>query len=196
MGRPPRSPLTLGVIVLLRLRRLAAGKRETYTQAHETDAQGHQSQQSKLFPGYLQLLRWVCAARDRYRLYSKLRRFAGAGGIAICDRYLVPQISLMDGPNIARSVEASRMNRLVRLMLRAETSYYSRIMPADLLVVLRVEPEIAVRRKTDEDESHVRTRSRELWEIDWSDTRARVVDAGQPVGEVVARLRSLVWSEL
>ncbi|HEY0079660.1 MAG TPA: hypothetical protein VGB73_13685 [Pyrinomonadaceae bacterium] len=196
MGRPPRSPLTLGVIVLLRLRRLLTAKRETEVQKHETDAQGHPPQQSKPFPGYIQLLRWVCAARDRHRLYRKLRRFAGAGGIAICDRYLVPQISLMDGPNIARSIEPSRMNGLVRLMLRAETDYYSRIMPADLLVVLRVEPEIAVRRKTDEAESHVRTRSRELWEIDWSDTHARVVDAGRPVGEVVARLKSLVWSEL
>jgi thymidylate kinase len=125
-----------------------------------------------------------------------VRRFADGGGIAICDRYPVEQLLLMDGPNIARAVAPARLNWLVRHMLRAETSYYERIMPPDVLLVLRVEPETAVRRKTNENETHVRTRSRELWEQDWEGTRAHVIDAGRPAAEVIARLQSIVWSEL
>ncbi len=102
----------------------------------------------------------------------------------------------MDGPNIARAVEAERMNRLVRFLLRAETKCYAEIMPPDVLVILRLDPETAVRRKPQESELHVRSRSRELWEVDWRGTRAHVVDTSQPVETVRAELQSLVWKNL
>ncbi|HYE16010.1 MAG TPA: hypothetical protein VD968_16330, partial [Pyrinomonadaceae bacterium] len=162
MGKPPRSPLTLAVIVALRVRDGLPGMKP-----REGD-----------FPGYLRLLRWVLAARDRRRLYMRARRFATNGGIALCDRFPVERLRLMDGPNIARTVAASRAGRFVRLLLEAEERNYRQIMEPDLLFVLRVEPETAVQRKTVESEEHVRTRSRELWEQDWSGTRAHVVDAG------------------
>ena len=110
------------------------------------------------FPGYLQLLRWVCAARDRYHLYAKARRFATNGGLVLCDRYPIPQIKLMDGPNIYRFLDGAPKNRLVQFLLRAETRYYQQIMAPDLLLVLRLDPEIAVRRKVTESATHVRTR--------------------------------------
>lgn len=192
LGKPPRSPFTLAALVALKARSAVTGHREAETWAPHLVGRDD----ARPFPGYVRLFRWVCAARDRHRLYVRMRRFADAGGIAICDRYPVRQLQLMDGPNIARAVEPARMNRLVRLMLRAETSYYARIMPPDMLFVLRVEPETAVRRKTSENATHVRTRSRELWEQDWRGTRAHVIDAGRPAAEVVARLQSIVWAEL
>ena len=188
VGRPPRSPLTLAVICGLRLRRLLVGKKETDAAANGAGAAS--------FPGYLQLLRWVCAARDRRRLYVRARRFASGGGVALCDRFPVEQLRLMDGPNIARTVAPARRNRLVRLLLDAETRGYEQMMPPDLLFVLRVHPDIAVRRKTDESEAHVRTRSRELWEQDWRGTRAHVVDASAPAAEVAAHLKAVLWEKL
>jgi thymidylate kinase len=83
------------------------------------------------------------------------------------------------------------------LLLAIEARYYERILPPDLLIVLRVDPEVAVRRKTDENENHVRTRSRELWKQDWRGTpRAHVVDSGRPREEVIADLQSIVWNKL
>jgi thymidylate kinase len=189
VGKPPRSVLTLAVIVALRIRR---GLSKSY--AANLDALKHGG--AHAFPGYLQLLRWICAGRDRRRLYAKARRFATGGGISVCDRYPVPQLHLMDGPNIGRAVEGARMNRLVRFLHRAEARCYAQIMPPDVLVVLRLDPETAVRRKTEESELHVRTRSRELWEVDWEGTRARVVDTGRPFETVRAELQSLVWKNL
>jgi hypothetical protein len=189
VGKPPRSALTLAVIVALRIRR---GLSQSY--AANLDALKHGG--SGEFPGYLQLLRWVCAGRDRRRLYARARRFTTNGGIGVCDRYPVPQLRLMDGPNIRRVVGTERAGRLVRLLLRAEERCYAEIMPPDLLIVLRLDPEAAVRRKTEESEAHVRSRSRELWAVDWRGTRAHVVDAGQPVEAVRAELRSLVWENL
>ncbi|MDQ3805905.1 MAG: hypothetical protein M3416_19000, partial [Acidobacteriota bacterium] len=180
MGKPPRSLLTLAVIVALRVSGMIRGGKSD----------------EGAFPGYLRLLRWVLAPRDRRRLYERARRFATNGGIALCDRFPVERLRLMDGPNIARTVAPARRNRLVRWLLEVEERNYRQIMEPDLLFVLRVEPEVAVGRKTKESEHHVRARSRELWEQDWAGTRARVVDAGRPPAEVLAELQSAVWENL
>jgi thymidylate kinase len=191
LGKPPRSPLTLCVLVALRVRRFIKREPSRGPRAHSRNVY-----ESRNFPGYLQMFRWVLAARDRQRVYVKARRFATNGGIAICDRYVVPELLLMDGPNIARSVALKRSNPLIRFLLNAEMKYYRHILPPDLLIVLRVDPDIAVQRKTSEHESHVRTRSQELWEVDWRETRAHVVDAGQPVEDITAQVRSLVWASI
>jgi thymidylate kinase len=188
IGKPPRSLVTLSTIVILRLRRLV---KRSEQQDFESDDNG-----ALKFPGYVQLLRWVCAGRDRLRLYIKVRRFATNGGIALCDRYPVPQIQLMESPNIDGSVELRRRNALVRKLLDAEAGYYQKIMKPDLLIVLRVDPEIAVQRKTTESEAHVRQRSQELWQADWERSGAYVVDASQPAEQVLAQLQSIVWANL
>jgi thymidylate kinase len=191
LGKPPRSMVTLAVIVALRLRRLFNGWRKRYS----TVSSPAESKPSA-FPGYLQLFRWVCAAQDRHRLYVKARRFATNGGVVICDRYPIPQVQSMDGPKIGPALNTVPINRLVKFLLKAETRYYQQIMPPDLLLVLKLDPEIAVRRKVDEDEAHVRGRSRELWNANWSGTRANVIDASQPIEDVIARLQTLIWAEL
>jgi thymidylate kinase len=189
VGKPPRSALTLICIVLLRVRRLLA-----ISAVHSKSTSENEG--TAPFPGYVQLVRWACAARDRCRLYTKARRLATHGGIALCDRYPVPQLHLMEGANISRLVEPKRRNALVRRLLKAEADYYARIMAPDLLIVLRVDPEIAVRRKTSESEHHVRSRAQELWEKDWEGSGAYVVDAGQPAEDVVAQLQSIIWAKL
>ena len=52
-------------------------------------------------PGRAWLVWHALNARDRRRTYARARRFATEGGIAICDRYPTPQLSLMDGSRVA-----------------------------------------------------------------------------------------------
>jgi thymidylate kinase len=66
----------------------------------------------------------------------------------------------------------------------------------DLLIVLRVDPEICVQRKTDETSDSVRTRSQEIWNIDWCETPAYVIDASRSKPQVLSDVLSLVWSNL
>lgn len=189
IGKPRRSPITFALIVPLRVYRfLIHAPVHPAKQAPRRNASD--------FPGYLQLFRWVSAGRDRRRLYIKARRFATNGGIALCDRYPLAQLQLMDGPNIARTIPPERRNPLVKLLLKLETNYYRQIMPPDLLIVLRVDPDVAVQRKTNEHELHVRTRSSELWQQDWSGTNAYVLDAGQSAENVMAEAQSVIWSRL
>ena len=179
IGKPPRSLITFALIVMLRFKRLFI-KRKRHGD----------------FPGYVQLLRWVSASRDRRRHYLTARRFATDGGIALCDRYPIKQFRLMDGPNIAHTSGPNYRNRFVKLLSDIERSYYREIMPPDLLIVLRVNPDVAVQRKTTEDENHVRTRSTEVWGVDWNDSNAHVIDASKPAQSVLSEVQSIIWGRL
>lgn len=191
LGKPPKSIFTVLVAVTRRfslLPDMLLNGRRSFDSAPDLGA--------SQFPGYLLLLRSVCIARDRYRLYVKTHRFAVNGGVVICDRYPTPQIRSMDGPNISRLVGPTGRNRVTDFLLRTEASYYQRIMPPDLLIVLKVEPRIAVQRKTDEAPDYVRSRSQEVWELDLSQTQAHILDAGRSKSDVATDLRTIVWSDL
>jgi len=147
------------------------------------------------FRAFARLIWEVMTARDRYREYAKARRLASNGAIVICDRYPLPQIKLMDGAAATRLL--SHPNRAVRYLARREQRYYEQVLYPDLLIVLRVRPDLAVERKREEEgEAFVRPRSEEIWQIDWRGTPAVVIDAGRPKAEVLAQIKSLVWSRL
>jgi thymidylate kinase len=139
----------------------------------------------------------VLTARDRSRTYRRARRLASNGEIVICDRYPLPQVSGMDGAVTARAKDPARLGGLAKYMAAREKGYYERITYPDILIVLRVDPDIAVQRKAGvEPESTVRPRSQEIWQLDWADTPAIVVDAAASQDEVLAEIKSLIWSRL
>jgi thymidylate kinase len=137
----------------------------------------------------------VALARDRARAFRSVRRIATNGGIVLCDRFPIPQLTLMDAPRIRRMGRVSTWTRLVSRLSPLEVHYY-RAMRPDVLIVLRVDPEIAVARKPEEAAEFVRARWREIWDVDWTKVSAHVVDASRPSEEVLALLKSLVWSEI
>ena len=191
LGKPPRSWVTLVVKGALKM----GGWLGAFRKTKVTVPSGADHR----FPGltgYLQLMWRVARARDRYRAYVKARRFATNDGYVVCDRFPLPQVKLMDGARSDQMIDFGRGNRLVEFLVQAEKRYYRQIMLPELLIVLRVDPEIAVQRKTDEEAASVRARSQEIWELDWQQTHAHVIDAGRSEAEVLAELKSLVWSEL
>jgi thymidylate kinase len=149
-----------------------------------------------VFPGYPSLLRTVCTARDRFLTYVKARRFATNGGLVICDRFPLLQITYMDGPQSERMPSAWQTNRFVKFLADLEGRFYRAMMLPELLIVLKVDPEIAVERKCDERAASVRARSTEIWQLDWSQTPAHVIDAGRSKAEVLYELKALVWTQL
>ena len=167
------------------------------------------NQRSVVSPGYPLLIREVSRARDRYWTYIKARRFAANGGLAILDRFPLPQITLMDGHQAGRFLSQledgpladqfmspRRASRLAKILVKREESYYRQIVLPELLLVLRVDPEIAVQRKTDEDATSVRERSREIWELNWEHTDTHIIDGSKSKTDVLTELKPLIWSEL
>jgi thymidylate kinase len=103
----------------------------------------------------------------------------------------------MDGAVTAHLSDPSRRGRLVAALAARERRYYERIAAPDVLIVLRVDPDLAVRRKEGvERESLVRPRAEEIWSLDWSASPALVVDADKPKDDVLRQVRSLIWSRL
>jgi hypothetical protein len=191
LGKPPWSRTTLVVRGILRIGRalgLYPFMRARMEYTHDT--------RSAVFPGYPWLLREVCTARDRYLTYVKARRFATNGGLALCDRFPLPQVKFMDGPQAERFTSTCQGNRLIVSLVGLENSYYQHITLPEVLIVLRVDPETAVRRKPEEDAASVRARSAEIWDLDWGQTPAHFIDASRPRAEVLSELKALIWSEL
>ncbi|MGH7519977.1 MAG: hypothetical protein ACREMI_01730 [Gemmatimonadales bacterium] len=176
LGRPTRSLATLVVGGLLKLvRRLGAA---SHTVAH------------------LELLRSACTARDRFALYRRARRFAAAGGIAICERYPLPEGWALAGPSEVQGHALGAQSPFAARLRKWERGYYERMTTPDVVFLLRLDPDTAVARKPSEPAEYVRERARVTAATDWSKSGARIVDAAQPLPQVVATLKSELWSTL
>ncbi len=203
MGKPAWSLLTITLRSILKLGQVLR------LYPLETSFEATLEQKSLVSPGYPYLIREVLRARDRYTTYVRARRFAMRGGLVLLDRFPMAQIELMDGLQTERFIrqisEGPRReqflcprpdSRFARFLVRLEESYYHRILQPDLLVVLRVHPDIAVQRKTEEEPASVHRRSSEIWALDWKDTGAFVIDSSQPKAAVLALLKGLAWQRV
>ena len=192
MGKPPWSKTTFVVRGFLKI-----GSSLHLYPFEKTPVQYGEDENSYEFPGFPWLIRQVCTARDRLMTFTDARRYASNGGIVICDRYYMQQIRYMEGPSASiRMTNQVRNHWLVKFLIRLETKYYQQILLPELLIVLRLDPEIAVLRKQEEPEFSVRARSNEIWEFNWKSTAAHVIDANQPKEAVLSEIKCLVWSEL
>lgn len=189
LGKPPRSTTTLVVRGCLRVGRLFGLVPDT--QAATTARTGPEG-----FPGYPWLLSQVLTARDRHRTYVRARRLAAKGEIVISDRYPLPEIRLMDHPRSTSFLPSAHLNAVTKHLIDRERRYYQQILKPDLLIVLKVEPEIALGRKLDEKPGTLRARSAEIWNYEWRDGTACVIDANRSKDEVLGEIKSSVWSIL
>src|SRR5436853_601887 len=106
------------------------------------------------------------------RLYRRAHRFAAAGGVAVTERYPIPANYFLAGPSGAQGLGTPVDNPVTRLLRRWEASYYERMSPPDVLIVLQLDPETAVRRKPEEPSDYVRGRAQAVWQTDWTQVGA------------------------
>jgi thymidylate kinase len=145
---------------------------------------------------HVELLRYGCTARDRYALYRRAHRFASSGGIAICERYPLPESWALSGPSEVQGQALAAQSRVATALRTWERHFYERMAAPDLVFLLQLDPETAVRRKPTEPADYVRTRARLTADTDWSRSGARIVDAAQPLPHVLAALKAELWSTL
>ena len=191
MGKPRWSGLTILVHGILKIGRLLGFYPFMRAEIHYTH-----DPDSLVFPGYPWLFRELCTARDRFLTYVKSRRSATNGGLVILDRFPLSQIKFMDGPQIDWLTSNGPTNKLIKYLGSLEDKYYQKMMLPDILIVLLTDPEVAVRRKMDETEESVRARSGEIWETDWSQTTAHVINANRSKEEVLSDVKCIIWSHL
>jgi thymidylate kinase len=159
--------------------------------------EGDSYEESLQLHGYPWFIRTVCTARDRYLTYIKARRLSSNGNLVICDRYSFPGFMKMDGPQCEHALANSKKtNWFLRLLVNKEQYYYQQIKLPDLLIVLKADPEITVRRKTNETEVSVRARSTEVWKLDWEKLSAFIVNANRSKEETLSQVKALIWEHL
>ena len=191
LGKPPPGLLTIAIKGPMFVLRKLGMFQSTLVPVQSLQERGAS------FPGYGWVVWHVLTARDRYRLYAKMQRSVLSGRIVLSDRFPLEKIRTMDGEKTTWLAESDDLGRVARWLVSSEHRYYANFLWPDQLVVLKVDPAIAVERKRSEEEAEfVRPRSREVWQADWTDTPAVVVDAGRPREEVRATVRSIVWSRL
>ena len=176
LGRPTRSLATLAIGGVLKALRSTHASERLIT--------------------HFELLRYGCTARDRYALYRAAHRFAAQGGIAICERYPLPESWALAGPSESQGQALAAQSRFAAAIRKWERGYYERMTPPDVVFLLRVDPETAVARKTTEPAEYVRKRAQITADADWSKSGARIIDASQPLTQVVATLKAELWSTL
>lgn len=192
LGRPRPSLTTLvGKGAIAVGRRVTGGRGTSY--AVDPRTAGPED-----FPSVSGALWHVLTARDRLRDYRRLRRVADAGGIVISDRWPLPQLHLMDGSRVGWVLDQqpTPSSRLVCRLARIERRLYADIAAPDVLVVLRIDPEVAVLRRPEDAPDYVRSRNGEVYETDWRVSKAVVIDADQTPESVLALMRNVIWKRL
>ncbi len=184
LGKPPR-----GITRRLAGRILRLGRFETTRDTLRAPSwHEHPSH-----PGLLFVLWHLLIARDRRREYLRARRLAAQGYIVISDRFPLSSISTMDA---TRTADLPSAGRIARWMSAREQKIYEQMAGPDLLLVLRVDPDVAAERRSDQASDFVRTRASEVWQAPWDETPAVVIDAGGTPDEVFRAAFSALWSRL
>ncbi len=138
IGRPPRS--VLGTIWKVTSKIAAVAKCHDLSKA-------------------LFYLSW---AQDRLAAFRYACKIRSQGGIVILDRLPLPGITSMDCPRV-HSVANGFYNRLGIF----EQNIYKKITGVDLLFVLKLDPEIALKRRCEDEPNELRVRSGQIWNNDW-----------------------------
>ena len=192
LGKPPHSIATFFVHTFIRAGRLfdRMFHKQWFTgRIADTNV--------PLIVRYLLLVRLVLTARDRQKAYLGARKLADSGVFVICDRFPLSQLKLMDGPRAEQLIKFEKQpGKIAEILINMEKKYYTGIQLPELLIVLRVDPEVAVQRRSDENIVLIRPRAQEVWDTDWRGTSAHVVDANQMIAEINSQLKALVWAAL
>lgn len=137
-------------------------------------------------------------AREKRQRLEKAWRARNRGLIVVTDRYPQAQVpGFNDGPLLRARVE--NPGRIVRRAAALEERAYllAERQPPDLVIRLRITPEVAVRRKPDMTEAEIIRRDDAIGSMTWgTDTRVVDVDAGQPLDDVVREVLLAIWEEV
>ena len=190
LGRPSRSLRTNVIRGLLKLIRGGMSVLRFLHLLKNGDANmKYASRVSQMFWQY-------CVARDRARTYQQARRFANRGGIVIFDRFPMPEVIAMDGPEIETMISSGEISDKWNWLAGWEKQWYASMPPADLTIVLRLQPEAAIERKPSEDPDFVRERGLAVWHAKWLMSGAHVIDASRPMVDVHHEIRNEIWSRI
>jgi thymidylate kinase len=148
----------------------------------------------------LAALRYLAEARDRERRAREGRRLAANGALVLFDRYPLPWVRLparpVDGPRIAELGDPRRGP--LAALRRREEMIYARIPSPDLVILLTVDPAVALARKRSVNPDGIAAKARAVQDAATvaSGNGVVAIDASQPLSEVVRAVEAEIWRRL
>jgi|GEM_PF-1036825 len=137
-------------------------------------------------------LRLLAVAFNRKKAFGKAIEYRGKGFIVLQDRIPLKGITQMDCPRI----HTIRKGRFKRLSL-IESRIYKKFKGIDELFVLKLNPEIALQRRPEDNAEELRMRSGEIWEDKWDAPYALAVNTGENNPEQVQKIfADKIWKSL
>ena len=204
----------LGWRLSLRVSYLGTARPSTSTAAFQTASRLARRLANRLRPGVgpasrtlsgpanlATALRYLAEARDRERRAREGRRLASNGALVLFDRYPLPWVRLatrpVDGPRIAELGAPARRGLLAAIR-RREEAIYRRIPSPDLVILLMLDPAVALARKGSANPDGIAAKAMAVLEAARSASGDGVVaiDASQPLEEVVHAVEAEIWRRL
>jgi len=196
-GKGPTSVarrLLEGVAALLRPV-APGGDEEGATPAGAAPARGQRSSWLRTCGELL----WVVAlARERRRRLRQARRARNLGMVVVCDRFLQTQFTdFNDGPAFSHWLD--ERSWLLRAAARDELAAIraAELQPPDLVIRLRVNPEVAARRRPTMPLERLQRSAEKIASLRYPPTtRVAEINADEPLEQVLLAVKHAIWESL
>ena len=133
---------------------------------------------------------YLLIARCRYQTCRKARRLRRRGMVVLLDRVPLTEIHTMDCPRVRSLTQAKGVYGSIAWL---EERYYGRMKCADMVTVLKLDPQAAQQRRPCDDSGTLSARSGEIWGMKWKSGRIHVVDASESLEQVQRNMRGALW---
>ena len=134
----------------------------------------------------------LAKAVERNKAFEEAKAIRNKGGIVILDRIPVDGITSMDCPRI-HTID----NNKYKLLSKLEEKLYSSITDVDRMIVLKLDPQIAIKRRPEDDEAELLIRSGQIWEKDFSNMKnTYVIDTSNTFDYVEKQVLNIIWESL
>lgn len=141
-------------------------------------------------------LLWVVSlARERRRRLRQARRARNLGMIVVCDRFLQTQFpEFNDGPAFSHWLTARSSVLRAAAGIELGAIRAAELQPPDLVIRLRVQPEVAARRRPTMPLERLQHGARTIASLRYpATTRVAEIDADEPLEQVVLAVKRAVW---
>lgn len=137
-------------------------------------------------------LHFLALAYNRKNAFKRARRLREKGIVVLLDRIPLKGITAMDCPRV-NLVANGKYKKLIKL----EEKLYQQIHGVDALFVLKLNPEIALKRRPEDDPDELRIRSGQIWNNDWHAPYGVEIDTNENSREeVLSKVLSGAWAKL
>ena len=139
-----------------------------------------------------QALIYLAIASGRKKEFTKALKIKKQGGIVLLDRIPIVGITSMDCPRIH-----TISNDKFKWLSKIERKMYSEIKNIDELIVLKLNPEVALKRRPEDDASELLIRSGQIWVKDFSVIdRAHIINTENTFDYVEEKILRIIWKSL